>query len=100
MSKTFTPCPDNFGKLTPNFSVNTSGHTSCPPVVCNSTQTNTSHIKNYKDAYPDNSGFSFINNITVNCQQTTVNRQLSTQNHLTHMFTPSTLKSETLKTSI
>jgi hypothetical protein len=30
MRKTFTSCPDNFGKLTPDFCVNKAGHTTCP----------------------------------------------------------------------
>src|ERR1035437_7323327 len=65
MRKTFTPCPDNFWKLTQSTGV-TAGPVACPSVVC--CTTNTNHIKNnYKDACPDifgdsaNAGsFSFI----------------------------------------
>ena len=71
MRKTFTPCPDNFGKLTQNTGV-TAGPVACPSVVC--CTTNTNHIKNnYKDACPDffgdsaNAGsFSFIQKNNLN----------------------------------
>src|ERR1035437_4942584 len=63
MKKTFTPCPDNFGKLTQNTGV-TAGPVACPSVVC--CTTNTNHIKNnYKDDSANAGSFSFIQNTTL-----------------------------------
>src|ERR1035437_6261004 len=64
MKKTFTPCPDNFGKLTQNTGV-TAGPVACPSVVC--CTTNTNHIKNnYKDDSANAGSFSFIQKNNLN----------------------------------
>src|ERR1035437_8640076 len=64
MRKTFTPCHDNFGKLTQNTGV-TAGPVACPSVVC--CTTNTNHIKNnYKDDSANAGLFSFIQKNNLN----------------------------------
>src|ERR1035437_1158635 len=64
MRKTFTPCHDNFGKLTQNTGV-TAGPVACPSVVC--CTTNTNHIKNnYKDDSANAVSFSFIQKNNLN----------------------------------